>query len=207
MSIILQALRKVEHQHALERGSLVPDVYTSVGMESRFNWKMGTLAVVVSAAMLSLGLVIGRQANPVVQEITDIETTVAAANTQGLESISKIVRDRPAGNSENSEVVEDGLVTEDKYVSTQTVVVETEEPVVQPAVYFSQLPPELKQDMADLKVDVHYYQNEPEQRFVMINQLRYTEGEQLGDGLLLIEIVKEGVVMEYMNRRFILSRI
>ncbi|MES9881927.1 MAG: general secretion pathway protein GspB [Sedimenticola sp.] len=206
MSIILQALKKVEHQHAIERGTLIPGQYTSVEMVSRSSWSKVLLVIVMSTAMLSLGLVIGQQEITFGSQINN-QTDTTASSTALVAPISEPVVEMEAAAVEHViEKVADVDHEDDALIAEPNTQLD-DAPTLQKPVYFSQLPTEIKQDLVELKVDVHYYHEVPDQRFVIISQHRYTEGEQFGDGVLLVEIIKEGVVLEYMNKRFILSRI
>jgi hypothetical protein len=50
-------------------------------------------------------------------------------------------------------------------------------------------------------VEVHVYERERGLRFVMVNGKRYKEGERLAEGPQLLEIVREGLVLEYRGEK------
>ncbi|TDJ34276.1 MAG: hypothetical protein E2O56_02470 [Gammaproteobacteria bacterium] len=63
----------------------------------------------------------------------------------------------------------------------------------------SQLPP--------LALNVHMYTQDPAQRFVLINMRRYQEGDTMEDsGILVRQVVPEGVVLHLAGRDFLLGR-
>ena len=74
-------------------------------------------------------------------------------------------------------------------------------------VQFADLPADVRSSLPPLKVDVHYYQELPKKRFVMIDQHRYVEGDKLISGPLLVEITNSGVILKHRGHRFILSRL
>ncbi|MEZ5463948.1 MAG: general secretion pathway protein GspB [Lysobacteraceae bacterium] len=62
----------------------------------------------------------------------------------------------------------------------------------------SKLPP--------LRISMHVFTDEPDGRFVIIDNHRYGEGASLASGLNIAEIRRDGVVMDYQGRRFLLDR-
>jgi len=72
----------------------------------------------------------------------------------------------------------------------------------------SQLPSwyELPQDIRnrlDLpRLDIHAYSEAPQNRFILVNLKKYREGERLESGLVLEEILPDGMVMSYQGERF-----
>lgn len=63
-------------------------------------------------------------------------------------------------------------------------------------------PLSLQQAVPDYRVDVHVYDAEPSNRFVMINLKRYGEGEDIAPELRLERITKEGMVLMFRGERF-----
>ncbi len=57
-----------------------------------------------------------------------------------------------------------------------------------------------------LHLDVHVYAADPAARFVYINARKYTEGSTLREGPTLVRIRRDGVVLEYRGKRFLLPR-
>jgi len=60
----------------------------------------------------------------------------------------------------------------------------------------------LRQVKERLVLNVHVYNDQPEDRFVLLNMKKYREGEQISDGLKLEQITSEGVVLAVPNGRF-----
>lgn len=65
-----------------------------------------------------------------------------------------------------------------------------------------EMPPDYRADFPALTVEVHVF--EPGRRFVMINGRRYREGERLAEGPQILEIVRDGIVMDYRGERVLL---
>lgn len=57
-----------------------------------------------------------------------------------------------------------------------------------------------------LHLDLHVYESDPSKRFVMINMHQLKKGGSLPDGVKVISIRPDGVVLSYDGRRFLLPR-
>jgi len=65
-----------------------------------------------------------------------------------------------------------------------------------------ELPQEFRNRLDLPRLDVHVYSEEPRRRFILVNQEKYREGERLASGLVLEEILPDGMVMSYQGERF-----
>jgi general secretion pathway protein B len=77
------------------------------------------------------------------------------------------------------------------------------EPAV-PAVY--ELPFATRNGLPPLRVIMHVWSAEPDKRFVVIDDVRAAEGQPLANGLDVVEIRTDGVVLSYNGQRFLLPR-
>jgi general secretion pathway protein B len=66
---------------------------------------------------------------------------------------------------------------------------------------FREMPPDYRKDFPTLRVEIHVYEKDPKRRFVMIHGRRYREGERLAEGPALVEVVPEGMVLEYRGEK------
>ena len=66
---------------------------------------------------------------------------------------------------------------------------------------FREMPPDYRADFPALKVEIHVYEKDAQRRFVMVNGRKYREGERLAEGPSLVEIVPEGLVLEYRGEK------
>jgi general secretion pathway protein B len=66
---------------------------------------------------------------------------------------------------------------------------------------FREMPPDYRADFPALKVEIHVYERAAERRFVMINGRKYREGERLAEGPALVEIVPDGLVLDYRGEK------
>ena len=58
----------------------------------------------------------------------------------------------------------------------------------------------------ELTLELLVFSNNPAQRFVYINSMKYVEGESLADGPRLVEITPEGAILNYRGTDFLLPQ-
>lgn len=68
------------------------------------------------------------------------------------------------------------------------------------------LPLSVRRSLPELVLNIHVYSQRPNDRFVLINGERYVEGDPVGDGVDLVEIRREGAVVDFRSHRFLLRR-
>ena len=61
-------------------------------------------------------------------------------------------------------------------------------------------------ELPPLRISMHVFTEQPDGRFVIIDNHRYGEGASVASGLSIAEIRRDGVVMDYRGRRFLLDR-
>ncbi len=71
---------------------------------------------------------------------------------------------------------------------------------------YYELPFNVRKDLPALNVSMHVYAAVPEQRFVVIDGERKSEGEVVKDGLTLREIRSDGIVLDLRGQRFFYPR-
>jgi len=69
-----------------------------------------------------------------------------------------------------------------------------------------EMPQEFRNKLELPRLDVHVYSEQPQRRFIMVNQEKYREGDRLASGLVLEEILPDGMVMSYQGERFRVER-
>lgn len=60
--------------------------------------------------------------------------------------------------------------------------------------------------LPQLHLDLHVYARNPRKRFVMINMQKLRQGDSLADGVTVVRIRPDGVVLSYQGRTFLLPR-
>lgn len=81
----------------------------------------------------------------------------------------------------------------------------TETPATSSLKLMWELPLATRRSLPEIKLSMHVFATEPAQRFVIINGERRAEGDDF-DGLKLIEIRTDGVVLEHDSVRFLYPR-
>jgi general secretion pathway protein B len=82
-----------------------------------------------------------------------------------------------------------------------------------PSVIYEDAPPaeatagEVPTGLPELSVDLHVFAADPAKRAVFINGRRYTQGAQIAEGPVVEEITREGAVLTWRGRRFVLPRL
>lgn len=82
----------------------------------------------------------------------------------------------------------------------------TWQPVAADYLYQWELPLPVRQALPALNLTIHVFAAQPEDRFVLINGVRYKEGAELGSGAVLAEIRAEGALVDFRDYRFLLTR-
>lgn len=68
------------------------------------------------------------------------------------------------------------------------------------------LPYSVRKDLPAIEMTMHVYAANPEDRFVVIKGERHVEGDELADDLILREIRRDGLVLEYKGKKFLYPR-
>lgn len=68
-----------------------------------------------------------------------------------------------------------------------------------------ELPQARRAEFPELDMTVHFYAEEPSRRFVLINGERYSEGQRIGSGVRLLEIVQRGAIVDFENYRVLIE--
>lgn len=61
-------------------------------------------------------------------------------------------------------------------------------------------------NLPDMRLDIHVYSPNPQDRFVFVNMRKYTEGQALSEGPTLERITPDGAIMNLNGTRFLLPR-
>lgn len=69
-----------------------------------------------------------------------------------------------------------------------------------------ELPSDIRQSLPLVSMDVHVYDEQAVNRFVLINLLKYKEGDVLEEGPRVERITPEGMVLSYQGERFRITK-
>lgn len=72
--------------------------------------------------------------------------------------------------------------------------------------FLSDLPFEFRQTVPKFTINVFVYSPFPEQRFVMVDMVKYKTGQQIKDAMMLKEIRPDSLVVVYQNQEFQIKR-
>jgi general secretion pathway protein B len=217
MSFILDALKKSESERQRQSTPGFADVPTRVTSRRPPGW----LWIVAILLIINFAVLLGLYFRPAAAPVTALPTTaVAPEPIQALPEAAPVTGRLPvtAESAEraeirtlSSEVVRPAAENTDSSGSV-TVQATPESKLASSADEYSHYPSFTTLlangtlQLADLHIDIHVYSSAPEERFVFINMNKYREGEQLSEGPQLHAITNEGVVLDYLGKRFILNR-
>ncbi len=79
-------------------------------------------------------------------------------------------------------------------------------PVKKAIPFLTELPVEFRQALPKFNINVFVYSQHPEERFVMIDMVKYKPGQQIKDTLLLKEILPGSLLVVYQGQEFQMAR-
>ena len=116
----------------------------------------------------------------------------------------------PKTNKQPAIVNKPGLPTQTTPAIAAAVNVERDPPEIIPVKkdipYLVDLPFEFRQTVPNLAINVFVYSQHPEERFVMIDMVKYKPGQQIKDAMVLKEIRPGSLVVVYQNQTFQIKR-
>ena len=226
MSYILEALKKVDQERDI---GAVPDLATPHEAKRpqtrsyRWLWIIVTLLSV--NAVLVVMLLKDKDAEVPVTAQVPLEQQTALINDQLVQPIQQtsetLISEAPTPEKpvlpENEPILSTGelvMLPEPAYLQDpkSSILPEEELDMQMDAMTTAkdnsqlqswyELPQELRNRLDLPRLDVHVYSQEPQRRFILVNLEKYREGERLASGLVLEEILPDGMVMSYQGERF-----
>jgi general secretion pathway protein B len=145
------------------------------------------------------------QKNDRPQNTTPVEVEAAQvmpAPRETLDPLSpgkKVLANLPGTDDKQDESAQAEAKRADSIIVSEPTPVAEKEPDEQiPMLWES--PSHLREKLADLKINIHVFNEEPSQRFVIINMRRYKEGDRLEKYDMALErITREGIVINHGN--------
>jgi len=80
------------------------------------------------------------------------------------------------------------------------------QPAMPGLIHVWELPESVRSNLMEMRISVLVFAERPEDRFILMNGKRWTEGDEPQPGLVIREIRREGVVFSYRLYRFLVSR-
>lgn len=108
--------------------------------------------------------------------------------------------------SDSGDALAAGAAADDSPTDASTSAADSDDwrPARPEPISYYELPVAVRQELVDFRVTIRIYNEDPAQRFAVINQQRFFEGDEVGQGMRLVEIRRDGVVFEYEQYRFLL---
>ena len=229
MSLILDALRKSEHQRQRQAGPALSSVPQGRGSHRAPPWALligGLLVlnIVVGGALLLTGRGVERAPEEPAAAVEPAPTPVTSrppAPAPRLETAPVQLPARPPREEVRPLRTEAALPTATAARAPAPATTPGNDADAAPAT--SPVAPARREDdarlprFADMVVrgeinvphmhlDIHVFSGDPAQRFVFINMRRYNEGDKTQEGPQVERITPDGVVMAHQGQRFTLSR-
>ncbi len=215
MSFILDALKKSENERQQQTGGEFSSVPTtsSSARPARWVWIIAVLLAINVAVML--GILMrpdvrstaataleepGLAPAPALQ--APVEPTIAAAPSFE-QQVAEVRQQQPAVAAPEP-VAQAPIETAPAPVPQATTTPASTSANRIPTIEELRLDGSLQ--LPELRIDIHVYSDNPDDRFVFINMNKHREQSRLEEGPVVREITTEGVVLQYQGRSFLLSR-
>ena len=221
MSFILDALRKSETERQRQGTAEFAGVPTHAVASGAPRWLWIVAALLAVNLAVLLGLLMRPEARPV-----EVTTAPAAASTPAVDArpepaASTIAESAAAAAGGDDSFVEQVAAARrqepppaDTAQAAEPEALEPANAVAAPAASsgvaglpsFVEVLTNGTVQLPDLHLDIHVYSDVPEDRFVFINMSKQRENSQLSEGPVVEEITPDGVILDYLGTRFLLSR-
>lgn len=228
MSYILDALKKAEQQRELGQVPGIDSGHEVLRSTSGKYWLWAIAAIVLLNAAILFILFWPSNEDPQVAAVVEAESRLPIVRTPAsappAAQVAPIPVARPEPEPEPPPVITSRSLKPLKIIPpvTETArvgeaheaeLMEAEEsfqpasmPEKENLPLWPQIPERLFRQIPDsLRLDVHVYSDNPEDRFVLMNMQKYYEGEKLQNGLVLDEITPDGVILSLHGERFRVS--
>jgi hypothetical protein len=209
MSFILDSLRKSENKRRRKGVSVPPSIHEPVAGKAggRRSWTLWILVFLVINAALLAWLAGAWWLAPEARRAYVRQQGVDA----GLAGRDEVRPPAPPADEvrENRATRENLPATADQRVGRRErdKVVAAVAPDPRKIYRYRQLPPEIRQQIPDLKMSLHAYNRADGQAsMVRLNDRIYREGQLVAQELILESITAEGVVLQFSGYRFLLAR-
>lgn len=210
MSSILDALKKSERQRGLGRDLIFRN--SAPDEKPQLTWFARVVLLALALLAIAFGVLLFslRQSEPLdpspfnTSDSTTPEVSIPAANATSATVPVATLR------------VETAQELKDQTRAERRPVVTTKPEVVEElaettsahgeAPWLSSLPESFRSSLPSLDVNIHVYSPEESQRILYINNRQARQGERIQAGVMVEEIVQDGVVLRFRGQRFKLPR-
>jgi general secretion pathway protein B len=201
MSLILDALKRSEHQRRLARDPVYRKTMSAALSARLWPRLMTGMAVLLIAALAALGWSL---LHPPVAAVNSPPEAVESSTQMSAAVVVPGASENPppATAGEVSPHATPVALSADKPASIQT------EPATGhgDAPWLASLPDAFRRRLPPLVVNIHVYSPDEGQRILYINNRPVRRGEALQDGIVVEEVVEDGAVLKFREQRFKLPR-
>lgn len=197
MSIILDALRKSEHQRQRNATPGIADHAVKPGGTKRGPWLTTIFVLLTLNGVLLAVLWLRQDAQPPPAGAPQLRQAPVREST------------RPAANNSANAERQRAPVPTAKAATPAPV----RAPKTTPAPASNDQLPSMESlqlkgiiTLAPMRIDLHVYSDVPAERFVFVNMKKQTEGSQLPEGPTVETITPEGVTLFWQGQRFVMSK-
>ena len=135
---------------------------------------------------------------------TDSLANKLADNATELQRIEHLKQQRATERAEDEALV---AAVEQRIAREAQLKVSDNTPVAEPAksntVRLNELPTSVRKDMLEISISMQVYSADPDSRFAIINGKRYVESDRIAQNLILEEILRQGVILQYRQYRIL----
>lgn len=206
MSYILDALKKSDQERSRERGPTLASVHGNWRPPQRRGWHMAvglTVCLVLAAAGWgglrwwwsedpSHGGTLPAALSPVGPETDDSAIGTTGADLAPAAGIAVAPTDADPADI----ALDSGPAATAGSVERQRL-----QPPLQE---LWELPDPVRAQLPALTFSFHVYADDPPRRTIIINGRRHSEGDEMPGGLRLEEITRDGVIMQFRDRRIMI---
>jgi general secretion pathway protein B len=205
VSYILDALRKSDQERQRGSAPALRSIHSEFAAphRSHTHWAILALATAMLGAFTAAGVwfVLDRGAQAVQ---APVQAAAETGEPQASATETAVTGDKPAAPVESSQGAVGFTPATDAasgYPAPDGTAADLE------LLELWQLSEAEQKFLGGLQVSLHVYSPEPAQRTVIINGFRVREGQTLGQDLSLLEIVADGLVLRFQDKRVHLSTV
>jgi general secretion pathway protein B len=207
MSFILDALRKSEAERQRQDGPTLLEMRPSRPQRRLPLWVigLGVLLLVNLAVLLWFLLPADTARTPVPAQIAPANTPAPRLAAPPAASAPALVNSAPASTSPPATAGTSAPASPRPATSAPS---KPARPQLEPGESAANLPDysRVSAGMPALRLDLHSYSEQPQQRYALINMHKVQEGDTLPEGARVLQILPEGVVLSYQGTKFVLGR-
>jgi general secretion pathway protein B len=129
----------------------------------------------------------------------------AAAPTELSRSVAEYRAETPATPPEQAGTADAVAAPEQAPAETAAPAKAAPEPRVAEPISYWELPQSVREELPELHITVLVFAERPEDRFVLVGGQRMGERHDVGGGLVLEEIRRDGAIFSYRKYRFLVK--